>query len=661
MAQKTHRFLGYIRALKPVWYFPLAILLILFLLTALRISGTSTGIYSMLDGTTAQDTGAIALNPRGVRSDEWLVNTQMTVAQATSNFQSVNPNIGNGQDMTLVVDAPYKEWSEAFKPQNLAFFVLPLEYAFAFKWWILSVILILACYFLALELFPKKILRSALIAMVVGLSPMIFWWYQSITLLPLAYSFIIILICLRMLKAQTPKVKLLYSLALSYVLICFALVLYPPFQIPCMIAVVVFLLGWLLEQYPNRKALVKVLSLWPYLLLTVFITGAVGGTYYLTKKEVIHTITHTVYPGIRVITSGGTDPLLSFSSFLSPNLQYDEKAASGYLQNQSEASNFIFIAPFLFLPSLYLIIREKRRHNKMLWGLLLINILLACFLARMHLITPWLDPMYQLLLLDKVPNTRLVMGLGIVGILQLFLLMKALDTTNLKKYELRWMAAMSAGIGLIVMLLIGHYTVDHFPVFIASYAKVYLFAIWIALGIFLILQKRFIAGLIVIAAFSLLSVYRIHPFYQGLGPLTSSQTIQAIKSYPSDGKWIVLEDRLIINLPLIAGKQSLSGVQFYPQFKLWQELDTDNKYEQVYNRFAHVLFSADEKYTEKMTLRYADLFVVKFDPCEDFFQKNTKYVLSPKELTGDCIQADKTVNLPAKQLFIYKVVPSATN
>lgn len=656
MVRHSRRFLRYKQALKPVWYFPIAVLLALLVLTALRISGTSIGVYSMLNGTSEQDQGDVALNPRGVRSDEWLVNTQMTVAQATNNFQSINTNIGQGQDMTLVVDAPYREWSQAFKPQNLIFFILPLEYAFAFKWWILSVILILACYFLLIELFPGKILRATLLSLFVGFAPLVFWWYQSITLLPIAYSFLMILLFLRLLKAENTKARITYSLLLTYVLICFALLLYPPFQVPCLIAVGVFMLGWMLENYTGQ-ALKKLLSLWPYFVLIAIVTALAGGAFYLTRKDIIQTITHTVYPGIRIVTSGGVDPLLPFSSHLSPNLQYDEKAASGYLQNQSEASNFIFIAPFLFLPSLYLIIREKRKHNKMLWGLLLINVLLACFLARMHLVTPWLDPLYSLFLLDKVPGTRLLLGLGFAGILQLFLLMKTLDKIALGNIELHWLAIVGGVTSLVSMLVVGIYTVKHFPLFIASYGKVGLFSLWIAVSVFLILQKKIIAGLILLVAFSLLSIYRIHPLYQGLGPITTSETIQAIKSYPSDGRWVVLEDRLIINFPLMAGKPSLNSVHFYPQLALWSELDRDKKYEDVYNRFAHILFTTDEQVTEKVALKFTDIFVVKFEPCQEFLQKNAKYVLSPKELSSGCVRLEKTISLPAKQLFIYKVIP----
>jgi len=173
---------------KSMWVFPSMLVVGLLSLTALGISGSSIGIYPMLDGTADKDPGVVALSPRGVRSDEWLVNTQMVVAQAKNDFKRINDNIGNGQDMSLIVDVPYKEWSAAFKPQNLIFLVLPLANAFAFKWWLLAVLLILACYFFMLELFPGKRLRSAVLSLFAGLTPMVFWWYQSATVLPIHFA-----------------------------------------------------------------------------------------------------------------------------------------------------------------------------------------------------------------------------------------------------------------------------------------------------------------------------------------------------------------------------------------------------------------------------------------------------------------------------------------
>jgi hypothetical protein len=637
------------------WLFPGLVVGVVLLLTIFRISGSSVGVYSQLDG--SPDSNLLLNNPRGVRSDEWLVITQLTFAQAENDYQKINDNLADGQNMALL-DVPYKDWSTFFKPQNWAFFVLPLEYAFAFKWWFLLATVLIGCYLFVLQLFPGRYLRASLIASFVALSPMIFWWWTSGMLLTVGYSFLMGVAALQFLQAPTVRSRLSYSLLLAYLLICFVLLLYPPFQIPALLVMLAFVIGWSLEHFTPAKELKKLWRLWPYALLIVLLPAMVGAAFYKTNQDVITTTAHTVYPGARVVPSGDADPLLSFSSFLSPNLQYDEKAAEGYMGNQSEASTFIFIAPFLVAPAAYLIIRQRRRGKPVLWALAFVTAAIVILLARMHLATPWLDPIYRLALLDKVPGVRLLIGLGIAGIVQLALIIKALETAALSRREQWGLAALGGLSALAAMTYVGVYTTQHFPVFIASTVKALVFASLIAGAVFLILKRYFVAGLVLLVLFSASAVYRVHPFYRGLGPITTAPVIEAIESYPDDGSWVVVDDRLLVNFPLLAGKDSLTGIHFAPQMEVWDDLDPARKYEFAYNRYAHILFSTS-KLDDPLQLKYADMFEVRFEPCGKFLQTRAEYVLSAHKLGSQCLQQSKIIRTPARQFYIYRLQPAS--
>ena len=73
--------------------------------------------------------------------------------------------------MSMAIDVPYKDWSELFKPHNLVFFVLPFDNAFAFKWWVMSYLLLLSCYFFILALLPKKKFLAVTISLALLFSP----------------------------------------------------------------------------------------------------------------------------------------------------------------------------------------------------------------------------------------------------------------------------------------------------------------------------------------------------------------------------------------------------------------------------------------------------------------------------------------------------------
>ena len=103
------------------WIFPSTIIFCLIFATGFKISGSSFGLYydSFLNG---KSSNLISGEARPIRSDEWLVVTQFTIAQKEAGYPLINKNFGNsGKNMSLVSDAPYKEWSTVFRPQNLAF------------------------------------------------------------------------------------------------------------------------------------------------------------------------------------------------------------------------------------------------------------------------------------------------------------------------------------------------------------------------------------------------------------------------------------------------------------------------------------------------------------------------------------------------------------
>jgi hypothetical protein len=95
------------RGSRSIWLFPAAATFILVALTIMQISGSSMGIYHTLFYGNSKDSSLLANEPQGIRSDEWLLNTQMTVAQKNNNFKRINSNIGNGEDLSVLVDAPY--------------------------------------------------------------------------------------------------------------------------------------------------------------------------------------------------------------------------------------------------------------------------------------------------------------------------------------------------------------------------------------------------------------------------------------------------------------------------------------------------------------------------------------------------------------------------
>jgi hypothetical protein len=614
--------------------------------------------HNFLYGNTSKDPNLLFGEPRGIRSDEWLFMSQLTAAQASSGFPRFNENIGStGRDMSIIIDVPYKEWSALFKPQNLVFFILPLEYAFAFKWWLLLLLLITSLYFLLLRIFNNKRMLATIFSIAGACSPFIFWWYQTATVASVFYGIFIILLAFRIIETQPlPKIRskkitsLLYGSLLLYLLVCFALIQYPPFQIPVALVVAAVVCGKLLNAYVDHKKKIKPLVK-PVAIMAIAALGAgiVVGLFLYTRIDAIKDVAGTVYPGSRSIASGGLKKYYLFDGFLMPQLQSSARGAS-FFNNQSEVSNFILLLPFLILPGLVITYKEFRK-KKLDWVFVALQVLGILFVIRMF--TPIGDIFFSLLLLNKVPNERLVIGLGLVSLLHTFYFVEKVKPVALKNYTRQLLvAAYSLGcFGL--MMIVGLRVKKVYPDFISNSYKIMLLAAVVAVILYLLISGKKLLGGILLLMFSVASVIYIHPLYKGLGFITTNPVSETIKNRSGpDDVWAVSGDVIYENTAVIKDRDSLSGVQFYPDVEFWRSLG-GSKNDNIYNRYAHVLFESPSTLPEPIRLLQPDLYLVQLN-CSDFIRKELDYVVSDKTLTIPCTEFLQTVTFPQKTFYLYK-------
>ncbi|HSX14779.1 MAG TPA: hypothetical protein VLE72_02615 [Candidatus Saccharimonadales bacterium] len=647
--------LSFKRFYESVWLYPTILGVILFGLTAFKVSGSSIGIYhSILYGN--ENNPELLLNqPRPIRSDEWLVNTQMTIVQFRDHYPAINPAIGKGEDMTIGTDVPSKDWSTVFRPQNLAFFVLPFNQAFAFRWWLWPFLLTSAVYFFVLKFLPGKRLFAALISLAVTASPFIVWWFLAGTIAPIFFSLTILLVAIGIIETDSRRRQLILAAVLAYLMVCFALILYPPFQIASVLALVSFFVGYLLEQHrqvPWKDLFLKLL----WVAGAAGIAAVVSALFVATHLGAIRTTANTVYPGVRDIHSGGLSWLQLFTSQLSPILQSNSRGAN-FFTNQSEASNFIFIAPFLIVPSLYLSLRQKQKKGSYDWPMITVNVFITLLLVRVFV--PGANIIYKLLLLNKVQHARLIIGFGLLQLMQIVLIIRN-QTVNKWKFPLIGAMAFSV-ITLISYLYSGFFVKQHFPIFLHPNETVLVLgaAFFMAGLVFALLRNWGLIFASALMVFTLLSVFHVHPLLKNIGQEPDPKIMKIISSYDG-GKWVVMDSVVFENLPLDAGKSSLTGVNYYPQLDLWHELDPDRAYSDIYNRYAHVYFTLSDGASATFNLHGTDNFSVAWDPCSQFTHtEDIRYALSQNLLNNRCLTLVNKVDYPQLSFYIYKTVPPA--
>lgn len=645
---------------RRAYIFPAVLFLMLIIFTAGKISGSSIGIfYATLYGQ-AKDPNLIVNQPRMIRSDEWEVNTPLLISQVQNGFPRVNTDIGNGQDMSMVLDVPYKEWSALFKPHNWSFFVLPLEYAFAFKWWLLGCLLMFSCYLFCLAVLPKKYLLASLVSAGLFLSPFVQWWYLSGTILSLAYGLLIAFIGIRLFSKKLEDKNLwLWTALLAYVLTCFSLILYIPFIMPVALVVGGFLLGHVINLASAKADRERIKKPLIFAIIAAVFALSVCLVFLRTRSAPIQALRDTVYPGQRVDESGGFDFQTFSGGPFNMQLQFDGKAANFPL-NQSEASSFIYIFPFLVPAAIYFLAARKGKKHLLDWRLIALLFISALFLIR--LFVPFSDFIFDALLFNRVPHTRLVIGFGIINIMMMVLIFEKLQ--NLKQNlnpVLVWSSALA---GFLYTLYVGFSVRSSYPGYLASGMQIGLVAITIGLVTFLILRRRLVPAMVVLVAFSLVSVVRINPLYRGLSPIVNSELSQAIQETgDGKGKWVVSEDVIFENVVLANKAHALSGVYAYPQLELWKSLERSPEDEYIYNRYAHVFFTVEKVdngvYPQGAYLDppATDAFRVHADPCSNYFkQQDVAYVLTASDKSDlSCLEEVRQIRYPALSFKIYEV------
>lgn len=650
---------------RSIWLFPILLLVPLVLFTVLGINGSSGGTYhNILYGESSRDPDIIIGGARSIRSDEWLVNTQLTIAQKSNNYDRINTNIGNGHDMSVAVDAPYKDWSIIFKPHNLAFFVLPFDNAFAFKWWVNGFLLITSCYLLVIALLPKRRLWASILGLTIFFNPFVQWWYLPGTMAPLYFSMFGILALMKVMESRGRVNTILWGSFLAYLITSFALVLYPPFQIPCAIVAGSFVIGYLFNKRKTieRKVFLKKIGV---LTIAVAVAGIISVAYLYTRQDIVNTLRDTAYPGVRLVTSGLEDAFnKSFSSPLSFALQSEAPGASyftSYYTSQSEAASFIKIN-FVFTPVVLLLIYKRRELRKSLPYNLFIATSVALALLSIRIFTPFFDRPFRLLLLDQVQNERLEIGLILLCIIQLALVGALLIKT---KGELvtKKVALITALAAMALYADASFSMLNQYPMFLSRKYLAIFVIVSLGASLYLILRRKtYTWGIALFLAMNISSSIAVNPLYAAVEPRSLSEVTEHINTkYPDDKSWAVFDNLVIENIPQMSGKRSLTGVYSYPQLELWAAIDNGQTESNEYNRYSHTAFTVTKNSDGgRFSNPSADILLVSFD-C-DMAKKlpDFGYTLSTieiKESNNQCLRQAEKIEYPNVTFYVYEYAP----
>lgn len=619
--------------------------LLFLVLVIFQVNGSSINMLDAYTGETAEDgNNSILLigSPRPIRSDEWVVNTEYHIAQVNSEqyFPVKNENIGmDGQNMLLACNSPVFHISLIGKPQTWGYFLLGESRGLSWFWWFRFFALLLGTFETGQILTDKNRKLSVFLMFVVGFSPMMTWWYSSSIIdLTIAGQWLFVsFFHFLFQKGNRKKIKFAFIFIMSAVAYC--IVLYPAIQVPMGYLLLIMMIYYLIHKRKeivwNKKT--SILAAASSVAVIVVLLFFLKDTY-----QDIQIVLNTAYPGKREAVTGNMSIDALFYYLISCILPFKEIT----FMNNCEVSMYL-----LFLPAVVLIFfgcfwkREKKDSQR---GLAAALLLYSGFLLSMYVISyPAFFLKITLLSYTTVMRNVAVIGLGISYGIVLML-------TCLPEERHVLDGRICAVFGVVTFCF-------YLEMMIKFKAQEYLpmKVLCLCCFVFVLFEQMLLKNQqrdIILAAFVTVVVTSlcVNPLTMTANSLTNSEFIQAAEEIneEKEGNWLVLDTMVEQNMLAANGIRTINALQYEPNLTYWKKLDTSGKYEDIYNRYAHVIVELKKK--GKTTFKTKqDWIKVKLSE-GDLKKAEVDYIVSKGELKSKKLERIRQCEKGGYQIYRVK-------
>ena len=551
---------------------------------------------------------------RGIRSDEWLVTTPFILSQEHDRFNVVNENLNIGNNDMNLFHAPVLDATIGVKIYHWGYFLLGNEIGFSWSW-VLRVIVMFMIYFeFGMMLTKKDKWLSLVFAVWLSFSPAVVWW-SILDTISFAMAIIVLFNAYVSNKDLSISKKILIAYAMIVAIYWFAYQLYPAWQVPLVYLILVFII---IDFIKYRKNLQK--KDYIIMSITILLTIAVLGFFIITSWDGISDIMSNIYPGGREETGGDYD----FSRLTNYYTNFFTPYSYEY-PNPCEISAFIYPSLAVIAVSIYLIIKaiknkkiKENLKNKDNWYIYGVAIVIMIFLAWMLFVWPNLLRKITLLYFSPTKRTETIFQFACV-ILTMLVAKKIFD----KKEKI-----IHPVIALIISLIISILT--YFLAQKSLYAETFTtFKLSVLIPIIFLMNYTFLSsnrqafGFVMIIISFLAGAY-VNPVTIGIDSITNTEIAQKavnIANENPEGIWIggsqINAQYLVAN-----GIKVLNGINEYPNYDWIDIVDPNHEYEEVWNRYAHILIILDDKtYFELLTTDVYSLHITY----QDLKEMNVEY------------------------------------
>lgn len=574
---------------------------------------------------------------RSIRSDDWLVGIPRSLSSVYTNFSSTNDLARATEASNISVSGLQLDFASLCLPQNYGYYLFGAEYGFSYAWCYKMIFGFAFCHELFLILTKNKKLLSFFGTILIWFSSFNVWW--SLTGQLLSGTAIIVLFYYFIIEKKTSR-RLIVGMLLAIAGADYVVGLYPAWQVP-MGYIILSIMVWILITNNDWKKYTW--KDWLVFVVDVLFMVALIARYFYLELDYIQDIQNTVYPGSRVDYGGMTiQKLLGYFG--------TEIAFLGGIGNPCEVGTFYAAYPLGIILMIYVQIKQKGK-NILMWCLTvpMVILVLYCTVGLPEIIC-------KLTLLTNSVSGRAVDFLGVI-----FTILMIISLSEMEDECKKMPFVLGTIVSAICVIPAYKYSIN-FSDSANFKLLVLILAIITFLGIILLIseikKKQIYEFTCVTSSVCLLGCgMGVNPIMVGLDAVLSkpaAKKVQEIVSEDSDAIWIGTSGSVSGNFLLACGAKTINSVNYVPNFEMWKKLDPDKKYEEVWNRYAHINIELSGKDESEYRIDQADSITMSL--CKaDFDKLDIKYILSQTEISGQWSQYLEEIYDEAG-VWIYKVI-----
>ena len=149
----------------------------------------------------------------------------------------------------------------------------------------------------------------------------------------------------------------------------------------------------------------------------------------------------------------------------------------------------------------------------------------------------------------------------------------------------------------------------------------------------------------------------VNPIMVGTDAISSKpafEEIQILVDKNSGARWVGLNSIVLPQFVLACGAPTVNSINYIPNYEMWEILDPNKEYEEVWNRYAHMVISLSDDGESHYELLGLDSIQLRLNR-QDFLSIDIDFVVTQNQISGEWTEILEPV-YEESGIWIYKVI-----